>query len=86
MSLINVDAQILDKILTLRFEPLIPILVKPAQTGFIKARSSSNKIRRLLNIIQLASDNDVQGLVAPLNSLQTFNRVEWPFLFCTMGK
>ncbi len=86
MSLINVDAKILAKILTLRLEPLIPILVKPDQTGFIKGRSSSNNIRRLLNIIQLASDNDVQGLVVSLDSLKAFDRVEWPFLFYTMGK
>ena len=38
--LINVDAKILAKVLTLRLESLISILVKPDQTGFIKGSSS----------------------------------------------
>lgn len=68
VSLINVDSKILAKVLTLRLEPLISTLVKPDQTGFIKGRSSSNNIRRLLNIIQLASENKAQGLVVSLDT------------------
>ena len=79
ISLINVDAKVLAKGLTLR-------LVKPDQTGFVSGRSSLNNIRRLLNIIQLASDEDTQGLVVSLDSLKAFDRVEWPFLFYAMER
>ena len=79
ISLINVDAKVLAKGLTLR-------LVKPDQTGFVSGGSSFNNIRRLLNIIQLASDDVTQGLVVSLDSLKAFDRVEWPFLFYAMER
>lgn len=65
----------------MRLEPKILILATPCQTGFIKERNSFNYIRRLLNIIQLATDNEVQGLVASLDSFKAFDRIDWPFLF-----
>lgn len=86
ISLIKVDAKILAKILTLRLEPLMQTLVRPDQTGFIKGRSSSNNIRRLLNIIQMASNEEIQGLIVSLDSLKAFDRIEWPYLFYTMEK
>ena len=70
----------------MRLESVISLLVKPDQTGFVKGSSSFNNIRRLLNIIQIASDEDTQGLVVSLDSLKAFDRVEWPFLFYAMER
>lgn len=54
ISLINVDAKILAKILSLRLESFIRQLINSDQTGFIKGRNSFHNIRRVLNIIQYA--------------------------------
>lgn len=86
ISLINVDAKILAKILARRLEPLLQSLVKPDQTGFIKGRNSFNNIRRLLNILQLSSENNLDGIVVSLDSLKAFDRVEWPYLFHTLER
>uniref|UniRef100_H2MR45 Reverse transcriptase domain-containing protein n=1 Tax=Oryzias latipes TaxID=8090 RepID=H2MR45_ORYLA len=84
ISLINVDVKILAKILSLRLESVITLLIKPDQTGFIKGRNSFHNIRRLLNIIQQAQDKKVKGLLVSLDSLKAFDRVEWSYLFQTM--
>lgn len=86
VSLINVDAKILAKILSLRLESVMTLLVKPDQSGFIKGRNSFHNIRRLLNILQQANIKNIKGLVVSLDSLKAFDRVEWLYLFFTMDK
>ena len=86
ISLLNADLKILSKILARRLEGLLPILVKEDQTGFIKGRNSYNNIRRLLNIIQLSEQREVDGLVISLDAEKAFDRVEWSYLFFTLDR
>ena len=51
LSLINVDAKILAKALAYRLENIVPTIVSPEQTGFVKARQLFFNVRTLLNII-----------------------------------
>ena len=67
ISLLNVDLKILSKVLARRLEGLLPIIVKEDQTGFVKGRNSYNNIRRLLNIIQLSEQQEIDGLVISLD-------------------
>ena len=52
ISLANVDYKILTKVLATRLEKIIPYIIDPDQVGFVKGRSSSDNLRRLLNSIQ----------------------------------
>lgn len=47
ISLLNVEQKILSKVLAIRLEKLLPILINEDQTGFIKGRNSHNNMRRL---------------------------------------
>ena len=51
VSLINVDAKILFKILASRLEGCLPKRIHPDQVGFIKNRTSSDNLRRLLHLM-----------------------------------
>lgn len=49
-TLIDVDDQILTKELATRMESVLPHVTPADQVGFVKGHSSSDNIRRLLNI------------------------------------
>uniref|UniRef100_A0A3P9KND8 Reverse transcriptase domain-containing protein n=1 Tax=Oryzias latipes TaxID=8090 RepID=A0A3P9KND8_ORYLA len=80
IALLNQDLKLLSKILALRLEKVLPCLIKEDQTGFIKGRSSSHNIRRLLNIINICQVQDMDSLVISLDAEKAFDRVEWPYL------
>lgn len=72
VSLTNVDAKILAQILARRLESLITSLVKPEQSGLIKGRNLIYNTRRVFNIIQLATEKYMKGVVLSLDSLKAF--------------
>lgn len=86
IALLNVDRKLLSKILASRLENYLPILIKEDQTGFIKGRNSSFNVRRLLNAIQAFKERSIEGLVLSLDAEKAFDRLEWSFLFYTLGK
>ncbi len=59
--LLNVDTKILAKILAIRLESILPTIINPDQTGFVKGRSSAHNVRRLLNIIQYQISTQILG-------------------------
>ena len=86
ISLLNVDTKILSKVLAHRLEKILPSLISPDQTGFIKNRFSFFNIRRLLNIIYYRAEGNESETVISLDAEKAFDRVRWDFLFYTLTK
>lgn len=84
--MLNVDLKLLSKILVLRLEKILPSIIDEDQTGFIKGRSSSNNIRRLLNVIELSQKCNSDTLILSLDAEKAFDCVEWPYLFYSLQR
>lgn len=53
LSLLNGDIKLYAKVLARRLETVLPFLVHPDQTGFVKQRLASDNLRRLFHIIDI---------------------------------
>jgi len=78
ISLINVDLKIICIALAKRIEKITPLIIHPDQTGFIKGRHSSTNTRRLINLIDYSTINNLETTIVSLDAEKAFDR---KFLF-----
>ena len=87
ISLLGVDCKLLSKLLARRLKEVLPVLVKPDQTGFVKNRCSYSNVRRLLNVIQFSHSTKKKVLSVSLDAEKAFDCIEWesihPSIFFT---
>lgn len=84
ISLINVDRKVLAKVLALRLETILPHIIHIDQVGFIKGRSSTDNLRRLMHLIWLNGSSTMPVAAVSLDARAAFDRVEWGFLHSTL--
>lgn len=82
----STDIKILSKALSNRIEKVIPFIIHPDQTRFIKGRQSSYNTRKLFNLMQLSNNKKTEIIILSLDPQKAFDRVNWSFLFKTLQK
>ena len=80
ITLLNVDYKIATKAIAKQLEPLLPKLIHPDQTGFIKGRYIGENIRLISDIMDITLKRKIPGILISLDCQKAFDSLEWPFM------
>ena len=80
ISLLSSDYKLVEKILANRLKPVLNDLIDQDQKGFLPNRKIHCNIRRVLDIVQLAEEEDFPGLIVSIDFAKCFDTIEIPSL------
>ena len=80
ISLQSCPLKLIAKVLTTRLQPLVPQLVHPDQTGFIKGRSISENFIYAAEIVQTCYKRRIPTIALKLDFRKAFDSTEWSAL------
>ena len=80
ISLLNVGYKIVTKAIAKRLEKVLPSIINPDQTGYVKGRYIGENVRLIQDIIEHTSLTGKKGIALFLDFKKAFDSIEWPYL------
>ena len=80
ITLLNVDLKIAAKAIAKRLETVLPNLIHPDQTGFVKERYIGENIRLISDVLDFTKEQNIPGILVALDFWKAFDSLEWPLL------
>ena len=80
ISLLNNDYKIVTKALALRLEKVLPTIISPNQTGYVKGRYIGESIRIITDMMSFTKKKNIPGLAVFLDFEKVFDSIEWCYL------
>ena len=84
ISLLNVDYKVASKALANRIIPLLPKVIHPDQSGYVKGRNMSDSLRSILDILSYTEKQNLSGILLSLDFQKAFDTLEWDFMLKTL--
>ena len=75
ISLLNTDYKLLEKVLSIKMRSVLNTIIMEDQKGFLKDRTMSSNIRRVLSIIDYANSNDLPGVIVSVDFMKCFDMI-----------
>ena len=80
ITLLNVDLKIAAKAIAKRLETVLPNLIHPDQTGFVKGCYIGENITLISDVLDLTKEQKIPGILVALDFRKAFDSLEWPFI------
>jgi hypothetical protein len=81
---LNVSYKIIAKALALKIRHLLPLIVRPEQTGFIKSRYILDNIIAVWEGMEWARQSKQAALFLKIDFAKAYDRIEWPFILAML--
>ena len=85
ISFLNVDYKILTKTIANRLEKVLPKIINPDQTGYVKNRHIGENVRLILDIMSYTEEKNLSGAALFIGFRKAFDTIEWSFLIDTLN-
>ena len=80
ISLVNVDAKIMSKVLATRIKSVLPNIIHHNQSGFVKDRYIGETVRSIFDLMDFTLKENIPGLMIFIDFHKQFDSVEWNYL------
>ena len=80
ITLLNTVYKILAKAISIRLSTIMPTVIHPTQTGFIRERSILDNVYTFWESVALATKSNQKLVVLMLDFEKAYDRVDWEFL------
>ena len=80
VTLLNVDYKIATKVIANRLAKVLPDIISPNQTGYVKNRYIGENVRLISDVIDYTKVKQTQGIALFLDFKKTFDSIEWEYL------
>ena len=80
ISLVNVDAKLMSKVLATRLKNVLPQIIHHNQTGFVKDRYIGETVRSIFDIMDFTATENFPGLMIFIDFQKAFDTIEWCYL------
>ena len=81
ISLLNVDAKIMSKVIATRIKNVLPNIIHHNQSGYVKDRYIGETVRSIYDIMDFTDRENISGLLIFIDFQKALDTLEWDFLF-----
>ena len=80
ISLVNVDAKIMSKVLATRIKNVLPNIIHHNQSGFVEDRYIGETVRSIFDLMDFTLKENIPGLMIFIDFHKAFDSIEWNYL------
>ena len=81
ISVLNVDAKILSKVIATRIKKVLPDIIHHNQSGYVSDRYIGETVRSIFDIMNFTDKENIPGLLIFIDFQKAFDTLEWSYLY-----
>lgn len=80
ISLLNVDYKIASKVIAYRIKEVLPSLINPSQTAYVKGRYIGETLRLIEDVLSFTDEENIPGILLGIDFEKAFDSLDFNFI------